>query len=101
MSTTTTLDGIEIIEDGQGDNAIVMIHGWPDTHRLWDALVAALGHRWRNMRFTPLGHDLAQPPRTTSIAQMVELIRTVVENRGRGRPVTLLLHDWGCVFGYQ
>jgi cis-3-alkyl-4-acyloxetan-2-one decarboxylase len=100
MTTTTLLDGIEVIEDGQGDAAIVMIHGWPDTHRLWDAAVAALSPHWRCVRFTLPGFDIAQPPRPMPLARMVELIGKVVEHAGRGAPVTLLLHDWGCVFGY-
>ena len=101
MPSTTTLDGIEIIEEGVGDEAIVMIHGWPDTHRLWDGAVAALSPRWRCVRFTLPGFDLTRPPRPTSVAQMTDFIGLVVEHAGRGAPVTLLLHDWGCVFGYQ
>ena len=101
MATTKTLDGIEVLEEGQGDDVIVMIHGWPDTHRLWDGQVGALADRFRCVRFTLPGYDLALPPRPTSVAAMVDLIRQVVEDGGGGRPVTLLLHDWGCVFGYQ
>jgi len=101
MPHTTILDGIEVIEEGVGDDAIVMIHGWPDTHRLWDGAVAALSPRWRCVRFTLPGFDLTGPPRPTSVAQMTDFIGLVVEHAGRGAPVTLLLHDWGCVFGYQ
>ena len=32
------IDGVEVFVEGVGP-AIVMIHGWPDTHRLWDAQV--------------------------------------------------------------
>jgi pimeloyl-ACP methyl ester carboxylesterase len=101
MTTTITLDGIPVVEEGAGDDAIVMVHGWPDTLRLWDAQVAALAPHYRCVRFTLPGFDPALPARAASIAQLVELIRRVVEHAGRGRPVTLLLHDWGCVFGYQ
>jgi len=101
MGTTTIIDGIEVLEEGDGDEAIVMVHGWPDTRALWDATVAALSPQWRCVRFTLPGYDLAQPPRPTSVAQMSAFIDRVVAHAGRGRPVTLLLHDWGCVFGYQ
>ncbi|MDE2368778.1 MAG: alpha/beta fold hydrolase [Burkholderiales bacterium] len=101
MEATTTLDGIEVFTGGEGDDAIVMIHGWPDTHRLWDGTVAALQDRFRCVRFTLPGFDIDRPSRPTSVAAMVELIRKIVEEGGGGRPVTLLLHDWGCVFGYQ
>ena len=42
------IDGIEVLIEGSGRpdaQTIVMIHGWPDTLRLWDAQVAALTGR--------------------------------------------------------
>lgn len=101
MRNSLDIDGIEVIEEGDGDAAIVMIHGCPDTHRLWDATVLALRDRFRCVRFTLPGYDLAKPPRPTSVAQMTALIDAIVDHAGRGLPVTLLLHDWGCVFGYH
>ena len=104
-STTTTIQGISVIEDSDDlpdtAPAIVMVHGWPDTHHLWDGQVAALRSRFRCVRFTLPGFDIALPSRPTSMAQMTELIGQVVQHAGRGQPVTLLLHDWGCHFGYQ
>jgi pimeloyl-ACP methyl ester carboxylesterase len=32
----------EVIVEGNGAESVVMIHGWPDTHRLWDAQVETL-----------------------------------------------------------
>ena len=101
MSRSTIVDGIEVVEDGDAEDAVLMIHGWPDTLRLWDATVAALAPQLRCVRFTLPGYDLAKPPRPTAVAQMSEFMARVVDLAGRGRPVTLLLHDWGCVFGYQ
>ena len=43
MITSPTVDGIDIHIDGVGPHSIVMIHGWPDTHRLWDATVQEIG----------------------------------------------------------
>ena len=34
--TTTTVQGTEVLIEGQGIETIVCIHGWPDTHRVWD-----------------------------------------------------------------
>lgn len=101
MPPTTILDGIELIEEGKGKQVIVMIHGWPDTWRLWDGTVAALKDRFRCVRFTLPGFDITQPARPTSVAQMVALFDRIVDHAGRGAPVTLLLHDWGCSFGYE
>ena len=95
------VDGVEVIVEGQGPKAIVMIHGWPDTHRLWDGQVAALKDRYRCVRFTLPGYDLSQPGKAYSLDEVVETIRKVVAEACPGGRSTLLLHDWGCFFGYQ
>lgn len=74
-----------------------MIHGWPDTHRLWDGQVEALKSRYRCVRFTLPGFDPAAPKRAYSLDEVVATIREACD----GERVTLLLHDWGCFFGYQ
>lgn len=101
MSTTQTLDGISLHIDGDGAETVLMIHGWPDTHRLWDATVQALGPHCRCVRFTLPGFDITQPRRPTAVADLVEFFRRVVQQVSPGQPVTLLVHDWGAVFGYQ
>lgn len=95
------VDNVDVIVEGHGPKAIVMIHGWPDTHRLWDAQVAALKERYRCVRFTLPGFDLSQPKRAYALDEVVETIRRVVEQACPAERVTLLLHDWGCFFGYQ
>ncbi len=99
--STFTMQGIDVFVDGEGPDAVVMIHGWPDTHRLWDRSVQALKPYFRCVRFTLPGFDLEKPPRATSLAQMTALIADIAEAVSPGRPVDLLLHDWGCVFGYE
>ena len=38
--STLQVQGIDLHISGEGPQTIVMIHGWPDTWRLWDATVA-------------------------------------------------------------
>ena len=78
-----------------------MIHGWPDTYRLWDGQVAALSKHYRCVRFTLPGFDLSQHGRAYSLVELLESIRRAVEEAGPTGKVTLLLHDWGCFLGYQ
>ncbi len=78
-----------------------MMHGWPDTLRLWDGTVAALKDGYRCVRFTQPGFDAAHPRRKRTLDELVQLYAAIVDRVSPGRPVTLLLHDWGCVFGYQ
>ena len=90
--------GVDVLIEGRGSRSIVMIHGWPDTHRLWDPQVELLRERYRCVRFTLPGFEA---PRTPSLDELVETIRRVIAEACPGERVTLLLHDWGCVFGYQ
>src|SRR5438045_1806199 len=52
-----------------------MIHGWPDTWRLWDGQVPALSDRYRCVRFTLPGFDVSQPKRAYSVDEVVDAIR--------------------------
>lgn len=91
--------------EGDGPHTVLLIHGWPDTRRLWDPLVAHLlsrpAHGLRCVRFTLPGSDLAQGRRPMSLGQMTAHIAAIVDAMSPGRPVTLVLHDWGAVYGYQ
>lgn len=93
--------GVDVLVEGDGTDSIVMIHGWPDTYRLWDAQVEALKPRYRCIRFTLPGFDLAHRGRAYSLDEVVEVIRKVVEATCPGQRVILMLHDWGCFYGYQ
>jgi pimeloyl-ACP methyl ester carboxylesterase len=89
-----------VIVEGVGPKAIVMVHGWPDTYRLWEPQVAALRERYRCVRFSLPGYE-SQEKRAYSLDEVIGAIREVVETTCPGERVTLLLHDWGCFFGYQ
>jgi cis-3-alkyl-4-acyloxetan-2-one decarboxylase len=91
----------QLRDDSQPPATIVMIHGWPDTYRLWDDQVAALSSTYRCVRFTLPGFDVSGPKRRVSLDEMIELFATIVDKVSPDKAVTLMLHDWGCVFGYQ
>jgi pimeloyl-ACP methyl ester carboxylesterase len=93
--------GIDVHVDGDGADAIVMVHGWPDTYRLWDAQVDFLKEKYRCIRFTLPGFDGAQPRAIRTVDEVTGLLRQVVEQLAGGRKVTLMAHDWGCIYGYE
>ena len=95
------IDDVEVVVEGQGDQAVLMIHGWPDTLRLWDTTVEALKPHFRCVRFTLPGFDLSRPGRAHSLDEVIAILRHVVEQTCPGQRVTLLVHDWGCLYGYQ
>jgi pimeloyl-ACP methyl ester carboxylesterase len=100
MAQTLEVDGITVTVEGQGPT-LVMLHGWPDSPALWDETVSALCDRYRCVRFALPGYDLTRPPRPVSVDGMCEAVVAIVDTVSPHQPVTLLLHDWGCFFGYE
>lgn len=99
--THVSVDGVDIQFEGDHPHTVVMLHGWPDSYRLWDATVQALGGHYCCVRFTLPGFDREAGARAMSLDAMCEWLRAVVDEVSPGLPVTLLLHDWGCMFGYE
>jgi pimeloyl-ACP methyl ester carboxylesterase len=100
MRSTITAAGREVHLAGEGECTIVMVHGWPDTHALWARQVDFFSDRYRCATFTLPG--FARGDRTDySLDDIVACIAAVVGAVSHDRPVILLLHDWGCVFGYE
>lgn len=95
------VDGVDIYIEGDGAETIVMIHGWPDTYRVWDAQVAELRHRYRCVRFTLPGFDNTKPRRSYSLDAMMRVLLHIINSVNKKEKVILMLHDWGCVFGYE
>ena len=89
----------ELLIEGDGAEAIVLVHGWPDTLRLWERQVEVLRPRYRCIRLTLPGFEAGSARHAYPLDEVIAAIGRAVD--AAGRPVTLLLHDWGCFFGYQ
>jgi cis-3-alkyl-4-acyloxetan-2-one decarboxylase len=100
MQRRLNVQGLDVTLDGEGP-VVVMLHGWPDSPALWDDTVAGLRDGYCCVRFALPGFDLSQPPRPVSVDEMCALVGAVVDTVSPTEPVTLLLHDWGCFFGYE
>jgi pimeloyl-ACP methyl ester carboxylesterase len=101
LKFTLKVDGIDVLVEGEGRESIVMIHGWPDTYRLWDRQVEYFSGHYRCVRFTLPGFDNCSSRKIFSLAELIDIFRLVVEETCPDGKCILMLHDWGCVFGYQ
>ncbi len=97
-ATLQTISGVDVLIEGTGPHTVLMVHGWPDSLRLWDSTASALQSQYRCVRFTLPRFDLGQ---ATSLVDMVALIASIADAVSPNAPVTLLMHDWGCIFGYE
>ncbi len=91
---------ITVHVEGNGPQTVVMVHGWPDTLALWDPQVAAMREKHRCVRFTLPGFDKTNTRRVYPLEEIVDQLLAVLDTVSPHQPVVLLLHDWGCLFGY-
>jgi pimeloyl-ACP methyl ester carboxylesterase len=97
------VEGSEVWVEGESGPVVLMLHGWPDTYRLWDSSVAALEDRYRCVRLTLPGftNDVQSKAQAIALDAMVAHIAAIANAVSPDQAVTLLLHDWGCIFGYE
>ena len=94
-------DGVRIAvyEQGNPDGpTLVLAHGYPDTHRLWDPIVPLLADRFRIIRYDNRGAgESSGPKRTFGVPDgaVRRRLRRCHRRRVRGRAVHVLAHDWG------
>jgi NAD(P)-dependent dehydrogenase (short-subunit alcohol dehydrogenase family)/pimeloyl-ACP methyl ester carboxylesterase len=96
-------DGVRIAvyEQGNPDGpTLVMAHGWPNSHVMWDGVVARLADRFRIIRYDNRGAGASSVPKPVSAYRMTRFaddFAAVIGARSPGQPVHVLAHDWGSV----
>lgn len=96
-------DGVRIAtyEQGNPDGpTLVMAHGWPDSHVLWDGVVPLLADRFRIIRYDNRGAGGSTAPKPVAAYTMAKLaddFEAVITELSPGQPVHVLAHDWGSV----
>ncbi|MFC9434637.1 SDR family oxidoreductase [Nocardia sp. NPDC057030] len=79
---------------------VVLVHGWPDTNHLWDAVVPLLARRFHVVTYDTRGHGRSTRTRRTEDFRLDQLAGdffAVVDAVSQDRPVHVLAHDWGSV----
>lgn len=100
-------DGVRIAtyEQGNPDGPpLVLAHGWPDSHVLWDGVVPLLGDRFRIIRFDNRGAGASSVPKPVAAYRMERFaddLEAVIGALSPGEPVHVLAHDWGSVATWE
>ncbi|KZX86467.1 hypothetical protein A3715_00020 [Oleiphilus sp. HI0009] len=95
------IDHVSVDVKGEGTQSIFMIHGWPDTSTVWNDQICYFSSSYKCISFTLPGYDKANSRSTYSVAQVNQLIKSVLDRYASGQKVILMVHDWGAAFGYQ
>jgi NAD(P)-dependent dehydrogenase (short-subunit alcohol dehydrogenase family)/pimeloyl-ACP methyl ester carboxylesterase len=99
--------GAELFVSERGDPAkptVVLVHGWPDTHSMWDELVAELSGRLHTVAYDVRGMGRSLAPQGSDAFLLSELaldLRAVIDQVSPERRVHLIGHDWGAFQGWE
>lgn len=100
-------DGIRIAtyEEGNPDGpTLVLAHGWPDSHVLWDGVVPLLAEKFRIIRYDNRGVGRSSVPKPVGAYRMERFaddLEAVLGAVSPGEPVHILGHDWGSVATWE
>ncbi|MCV7228358.1 SDR family oxidoreductase [Mycolicibacterium komossense] len=96
---------IAVYEQGhRGGETIVLLHGWPDTHHLWDGVTPLLTERFHVVSVDNRGHGKSTNPksfRNFALAALASDYMAVIDAVSPGKPVHVLAHDWGSVAAWE
>jgi len=93
------------IEQGQG-SPIVFLHGNPTSSWLWRSVIAELAGHGRCIApdLIGMGDSAKLPPggrQRYTFARHRDFLDGLLEGLGVGADVTLIVHDWGSVLGFD
>lgn len=105
--TVTTPNGAQLAVYRSGDRTkptVVLVHGFPDDHHVWDGVVAQLAADHDVVTYDVRGVGASSKPRRTAdyrLDLLAEDLQAVIDHAGGGRGVHLVGHDWGSLQGWH
>ena len=86
-------------EEGNPDGpTVVLVHGWPDSHRLWDGVVPLLADKVPGDPLRQPGAGASSVPKKASSYAMpyfADDFAAVIDEVCPGERVHVVAHDWG------
>ena len=83
---------------------IVLVHGYPDTSRLWDEVVERLQGRYHVVTYDVRGMGQSSPPRGPagySLERLAGDLIAVIDATSPGRPAHVVGHDCGAIQSWE
>ncbi len=91
---------LAVFESPRVGPTMVLVHGFPDTHTVWDPVVARLQDRFHCVAYDVRGAGQSDAPAPVSdyaVEHLVADLVAVVDALSPDQPVHLVGHDWGSV----
>ena len=105
--TTVARDaGVElaVFSGGDPDGAtVVLVHGWPDTHRMWLGVAALLADEHRVVLYDTRGQGASTAPvgADFTLPTLAADLFAVLDAVSPDEPVHVVGHDWGSVQAWE
>ncbi|MGV9676680.1 SDR family oxidoreductase [Nocardia sp. NPDC003482] len=83
---------------------VLLVHGWPDDHHLWDRVIPLLAKRFHVVAYDTRGHGRSTRTERTADYRLGEFaadLFAVADAVSPDRPVHVLAHDWGSVQSWE
>ncbi|MBO0820753.1 MAG: alpha/beta fold hydrolase [Nocardiopsaceae bacterium] len=108
--SVTAPDGVPlaVFTDGPPDAPpVLLVHGYPDTHRVWDEVAASLAADHYVIRYDVRGAGASgRPARSAGLAgyrldRLADDLFAVLDQVSPDRPVAVAAHDWGSIQAWE
>lgn len=100
-------DGVDLAvhETGPADApAVVLVHGYPDTHRMWLPVAERLADRLRVVLYDTRGQGLSPtdaPDAAFTLPHLAADLMAVADDASPDRRAHVVGHDWGSVQAWE
>lgn len=96
---------LEVIERGDPTKeTILLVHGYPDSQRVWTAIANELAAEYHVVTYDVRGAGLSEAPPTRgdyALEFLSKDLEAVIDAVSPGRPVHLVGHDWGSIQSWE
>ncbi|MEU9040214.1 MULTISPECIES: SDR family oxidoreductase [unclassified Kitasatospora] len=96
---------LAVFEQGDPDApTVLLVHGYPDTHTVWDDIAADLARDHHVVRYDVRGAGESGVPEDRDgyrLERLAEDLFAVADAVSPDRPVHLVAHDWGSVQSWE
>ncbi|MDR8014655.1 alpha/beta fold hydrolase [Ectopseudomonas guguanensis] len=90
--------------DKVGAPTLLLVHGYPDNHEIWQPLIRELAADYRIIAYDVRGCGASAAPqhlRDYRLERLARDLEAVLLATSAGRPVHLVAHDWGSIQSWE
>lgn len=85
-------------------DTIILVHGYPDNHAVWNGVVAELANDFHVVTFDARGAGASACPSSADGFRMEQFsadLKAIIDTVSPHRPVHLVGHDWGSIHTWE